>query len=311
MNTEKGRWGVIYSSRAGSFKAHKRWDMIRRYMESRGVQYDFVQSEGFGSVERLTKMLCSNGYHTIVLVGGDGTLNDALNGILQFDNLPDDFAFGIIPNGIGNDFARFWGMTVDDYKQSVDNIIARRTRLIDVGCCSYTDKDNLPQKRFFLNCINIGLGARLVKLADDAMRLIRSKRLSLLSLMIVQIFERKAFTVSIDVDKEHIKQDVMSICIGNCHGYGQTPNSVPYNGLLDMSIVTRPKWWQLFEGFWLLGKGHFLNYRNVYPYRAVKMVISDIDKANISLDGRILIDEINFPMSVKIVREKINFIVPL
>ena len=162
-----------------------------------------------------------------------------------------------------------------------------------------------------MNCINIGLGARLVKLADDAMRLIGSKRLSLLSLMIVQIFERKAFTVSIDVDKEHIKQDVMSICIGNCHGYGQTPNSVPYNGLLDMSIVTRPKWWQLFEGFWLLGKGHFLNYRNVYPYRAAKMVISDIDKANISLDGRILIDEINFPMSVKIVREKINFIVPL
>ena len=94
MNTENGRWGVIDSSRAGSFKAHKRWDMIRRYMESRGVQYDFVQSEGFGSVERLTKMLCSNGYHTIVLVGGDGTLNDALNGILQFDKLPDDFAFG-------------------------------------------------------------------------------------------------------------------------------------------------------------------------------------------------------------------------
>ena len=72
------RWGVVYSSHSGSHKAHKRWAHIRRYMEMMGVQYDFVQSESYGSVERLVTMLCQNGYHTIVIVGGDGALNDEI-----------------------------------------------------------------------------------------------------------------------------------------------------------------------------------------------------------------------------------------
>ena len=111
-------------------------------MEKRGVRYDFVQSEGSGSVERLTRMLCDNAYHTIVVVGNDYALNEALNAIFRTESLPDDFAFGLIPNGIGNDFARFWGVTVDDYRRTIDRIIERRTRLIDVAYCVYTDQDN-------------------------------------------------------------------------------------------------------------------------------------------------------------------------
>lgn len=308
MVSDKERWGVIYSPRAGSYNAHKRWDMIRRYMELRGVQYDYVQSEGFGSVERLAGMLCANGYQTIVLVGGDGTINDAINGILNRKELPEDFAFAVIPNGIGNDFARFWGMTIEDYKRLVDNIIARRTRLIDVGYCSFTDENNIPCRRYFLNCVNIGLGARLVQLTDEAMRFIGSRRLSTVSIAIAQIFERKAFNVEFAIDKETMSQEVMSICVGNCHGYGQTPNSVPYNGLLDMSVITRPKWWQLFEGFWLLGKGHFLNYKNVHPYRARNIEILDAGKACISLDGRMLQDKYVGSLKLGVKKEFVRFI---
>lgn len=310
MATDKSRWGIIYSSRAGSLKSHKRWQLIRRYMESHGIKYDFVQSEGFGSVERLSGMLCSNGYSTIVLVGGDGTLNDAINGILHCETIPENFALGIIPNGIGNDFSRFWGMTVENYKKSIDNIIARKTRKIDVGYCCYTDENNVQQKRYFVNCINIGLGARLVKMADEAMRLIGSKQLSMIPVAIAQAFERKSFNAKLKADTEEISQEVMSICIGNCLGYGQTPNSVPYNGMLDMSIITRPKWWQLLEGFWLLGKGRFLNYKNVHPYRIKRIEIEDVDKALISLDGRILQNSQNCPpLKIGIECEKLDFII--
>lgn len=290
-------------------KSHKRWHLIRKYMESHGIKYDFVQSEGFGSVERLANMLCTNGYSTIVLVGGDGTLNDAINGIMHCDNIPEDLAIGIIPNGIGNDFARFWGMTVDNYKKSVDNIIARKTRKIDIGVCSFTDQDNIPIKRYFVNCINVGLGARLVQITDEMMRLIGSKRLSMIPVAVSQIFERKSYKAHIKAETEEVCQEVMSICVGNCHGYGQTPNSVPYNGLLDMSVITRPKWWQLFEGFWLLGQGRFLNYKNVHPYRVTKINIMETDRAPISLDSRPLQDNIKFPIKVEIEHEKLNFVI--
>ena len=127
MAVEANRWGIIYNPKAGSRKAQKKWNKIREYMEERGVLFDYLQSEGYGSVERLARMLANNGYQTIVLVGGDGAINDAINGIMT-SSVPnkDKIAFGIIPNGIGNDFASYWGLDEDDYKQAVDWIINRR-----------------------------------------------------------------------------------------------------------------------------------------------------------------------------------------
>ena len=74
MSVEPKKWGVIYNPKAGTRKVKKRWKEIKEYMDSKGVDYDYVQSEGFGSVERLAKILANNGYRTIVIVGGDGAL---------------------------------------------------------------------------------------------------------------------------------------------------------------------------------------------------------------------------------------------
>lgn len=308
---EANRIGVIYSPHSGWEHSQKRWQLIRQYMESKGVLYDFVQSEASGSVERLTKMMCDNGYRTIAVVGGDGALNCAVNAMMQSrDTLPEDFAFAVIPNGIGNDFSRFWGVSTDDYKRVVDGIIARNLRKVDVGCCTYQD-DQIPQRRYFLNCINIGLGARLIKTTYDAAYIIGSRRLSIIPALINRVFERKQFAMSMKIETEEIEGKYMSMCIGNCLGYGQTPNSVPYNGMLDISLITRPKWWQLFEGFWLLGKGRFLNYKNVHPYRARQIVVNDVDKALVSLDGIVLPSKEPAPMRITIERDVLNFVVPL
>jgi len=305
---ETSRWGVVYSSHSGSHKAHKRWAHIRRYMEQRGVQYDFVQSESYGSVERLVTMLCQNGYHTIIIVGGDGALNDAVNAIMNNrEALPADFALGTIPNGIGNDFARFWGFSDEAFRQTVDSLVERRTRKVDVAYCVYQD-DNIPQRRYFLDCMNIGLGAKLIKGTNDAARLIGSKRLSIIPALLTRIFERKSFGFRMVIDTEVVEGEFMSVCIGNALGYGQTPNAVPYSGFLDISAITRPKWWQLFEGFWLLGKGRFLNYKNVHPYRASKIVIEQCGRASASLDGLYLHGRDFTPVKIGLEREAVSFI---
>ena len=133
MSVEPGKWGVIYNPKAGTRKVQKRWKEIKEYMDSKGVNYDYVQSEGFGSVERLAKILANNGYRTIVIVGGDGALNDAINGIMLSDaEDKENIALGMIPNGIGNDFAKYWGLSTE-YKPAVDCIINHRLKKIDVG----------------------------------------------------------------------------------------------------------------------------------------------------------------------------------
>ena len=58
MSVEPDKWGVIYNPKAGTRKVQKRWKEIKAYMDSKGVSYDYVQSEGFGSVERLAGHTC-------------------------------------------------------------------------------------------------------------------------------------------------------------------------------------------------------------------------------------------------------------
>jgi diacylglycerol kinase (ATP) len=199
----------------------------KRIYGQQGVSYDYVQSEGFGSVERLAGILANNGYRTIVVVGGDGALNDAINGIM-LSNAEDkrEIAIGIIPNGIGNDFAKYWEMT-SEYKDAVDCIINNRRRKIDVGFCNYYDGEQ-HVTRYFLNAINIGLGARIVKISDQTKRFWGVKFLSYLMALISLFFERKLYRMHLKINGEHIRGRIMTVCIGSAWGYGQVPSAVPY-----------------------------------------------------------------------------------
>ena len=247
MSAEPEKLGVIYNPKAGTRKVQKRWKEIKEYIDSKGVPYDYVQSEGFGSVERLAGILANNGYRTIVVVGGDGALNDVINGIM-LSNAPDkeNIAIGIIPNGIGNDFADYWEMS-SDYKKAVDCIINNRRRKIDVGTCYYYDGEK-HLTRYFLNAINIGLGARIVKITDQCKRFWGVKFLS----------------------------------------YFMAPSAVPYNGWLDVSVIYRPELLQLWSGLWMLIQGRILNHKVVMPYRTQKVKVLRAQNASVDLDGRIL-----------------------
>ncbi len=307
MSVEPGKWGIIYNPKAGTRKVQKRWKEIKEYMDSKGVDYDYVQSEGFGSVERLAGILANNGYRTIVVVGGDGALNDALNGIMNSNaEKKDEIAIGIIPNGIGNDFAKYWGLTMD-YKPAVDCIINNRRKKIDVGYCNYFDGNN-HQRRYFLNAVNIGLGARIVSITDQTKRFWGVKFLSYVTALFLLIFERSLYRMHLRINDEHIRGRIMTVCVGSASGYGLTPSAVPYNGWLDVSVIYRPEFLQIMSGLWMLIQRRILNHKVVKSYRTKKVKILRAKNAPVDLDGRLLPK--HFPLEVGILPEKITVIIP-
>lgn len=307
MSVEPGKWGVIYNPKAGTRKVQKRWKEIKEYMDTKGVSYDYVQSEGFGSVERLAGILANNGYRIIVVVGGDGALNDAINGIMNSNaEQKENIAIGIIPNGIGNDFARFWELDME-YKQAVDWIINNRRKKIDVGYCSFFDGTE-HQKRYFLNAINIGLGARIVKITDQTKRFWGVKYLSYLAAFFLLVFERSLYRMHLRINDEHIRGRIMTVCVGSACGYGQTPSAVPYNGWLDVSVIYRPELLQTMSGLWMLIQGRILNHKVVKSYRTKKVKVLRAKNAAVDLDGRILPK--HFPLEIGILPEKITLIIP-
>lgn len=306
---EASRWGIIYSPKEGVRRVHKHWDAIRAYLSEKGVEYDFVQSEGTPSVERLAAMLASNGYDTIVIVGGDSALNHALNGILSLgDEVRKRVSLGVIPNGWGNDFARFWGFDEDDYKATIDSLVAHRVRKVDVGYC-VTEKDGDGKPRYFLNCVNVGLVANIMNIKHKTRRFWGMLTLSHLSSMFLLIFQRMEHKMHIKINQDVINRKVMTVCVGSAKGYGQTPGGVPYNGLLDVSVVAHSEVTQLIEALWMLFQGRFLNHKAVKAYRTKKVEVYETGKAMISLDGAVWQDA-STPMKIGIHQEWLNFLIP-
>ncbi|MCR5158026.1 MAG: lipid kinase [Prevotella sp.] len=307
---EETRWGILYCPRNGIKSKRKRWERLQKELDARGVKYDMVQSESSSSVERLVTMLIRNGYKMIVIVGGDSALNDAVNCLMNEEHgVREQVMLGVVPNGSLNDFARFWGFNEDDDAQTVDWLNKRRVRKVDLGCIRFTDKLGEQQHRYFLNCVNIGTTADIMNLRQQTRRLLWSRTLSFIVSVVLNIFRRKDYKMRLRVNSETIDRRVMTVCVGNALGYGQTPSAVPYSGMLDLAVVYDPQLLQLFSGLWLLISGRFLNHRSVHPFRTRELIVEEACHALVGIDGRLMKQPVG-QYTVTVEPEVINFLIP-
>ena len=225
MEVANDRWGILYCPKGRGSKMREK---IQRVLDERKVQYDFVQSESTDSVERLMTMLIRNGYKTIIIMGGDSALNDAVNCLMSEEKqVRESIALGVIPNGMMNDFARYWGFDDDEMEQTVDWLIKHRVRRIDLGCVRYTNKKNERCHRYFLNCVNIGLIADVMNLRRQTRSLLGSRTLSFIVSIFLMVFHRMDYRMRVKLNSEVVDRKIMTMCVGSGPGYGQTPNAVP------------------------------------------------------------------------------------
>lgn len=304
---ENNRWGILYCPKG---KGSKQREKIQRVLDERGVQYDFVQSESSDSVERLMTMLIHNGYKTIIIAGGDSALNDAVNCLMNEEKqVRDEIALGVIPNGVLNDFARYWDFKESNLEQTIDWLIKRRVRMIDLGCIRYQNKQGEQCHRYFLNCVNVGLIADIMNLRRQTRSLLGSKTLSFIVSIFLMIFHRMDYKMHVIINSDEVNRKVMTMCVGSGPGYGQTPSAVPYNGMLDVSMIYHTEIMQVFAGLWLLITGRFLNHRAVHPYRTREVRVEETKYALVGVDGRLL-GTIDGAYRITVEQEVINFLIP-
>lgn len=301
------RWGVLYCPRRNSAKQRER---ILRVLDEHSIDYDFVQSESTDSVERLMTMLIRNGYKTIVIMGGDSALNDAVNCLMREDRVVrDEIALGVIPNGVMNDFARYWNFKEGSLEQTVDWLAKRRVRKVDVGCISYQNKAGEAHRRYFLNCVNVGLVADIMNLRQQTRSLLGSRTLSFIVSFFLMLFHRMEYKMRIRINSDVVDRKIMTMCVGCGPGYGQTPRAIPYDGLLDVSVVYHAEFLQVLAGLWLLVTGRFLNHSSVHPYRTREVVVEDAKHAFVGVDGR-LIEKPEGIYRLTVEQEVVNFLIP-
>lgn len=301
---------IIYCPNHRPFvTASKRWDRVEEMLRKYNVDYDMVQSENADSVERLVTMMINNGYEDIVIAGGDSALNDACNCLMKVEKqVRDRICIGVIPNGTMNDFSAFWGLSYDDIELSVQSLVEHRVRKIDVGCIRYTNKQGEQTQRYFLNSINIGLLAKIQKLRQQTRRKFWSRKVSFAVSLLLMVFQKMEHRMTYTINYLTEQHRVTTLCVGNAHGYGQTPNAVPYNGMLDITIVRQQPLLTFVTGIYLFLRGKILMHNRVRPYRSREIEIEAPKNISVSIDGHPM-ESPQGKFRVTVEQEVINFII--
>ena len=151
--------GIIINPKSGkkAFRAQRLY--LWKLLKSRREPFVYrVTKYANHAIELARELVEEKGCTRILILGGDGTLSEAINGIMRADLTVEQRAnikFGLMPRGTGNDFARHWGLD-KNFKRSLNIFFEGHAKPIDVGCVTYW-RNNIPHHRYFINSLGFGI----------------------------------------------------------------------------------------------------------------------------------------------------------
>ena len=193
---------LIVNPIAGAGGTAKKWPHIKELLKSFGLRFDHDLTEAPGHARELAKIAAKNGCELIVSVGGDGTINEVVNGLYDAGNL-NDVMLGIISTGTGSDYIRTVGIprACHEACQCLKN---PRKFAVDVGVIEYFREGQMV-KRLFVNFAGLGFDAEIVKATTQRLKALNSTASYLTGLLTSLIFYKNK-TVSLTIDGETIQK---------------------------------------------------------------------------------------------------------
>jgi len=235
MGTSQG-WFIIVNPAAGGGRVARRWRALERELRRAGVGYTVVRSDQVGHAERLAREAVIQGFRRLLAVGGDGTLNELLNGALATGTAASaDIAVAAAPLGSGNDWARAMRLPAAP-RAFARCMAAGRTHQVDLGRIDFTGAPALPP-RFFLNVAGAGIDAHLIA----GLPVAAGRRFAyLLNLpRALREFRAPVFDVQADGIRRREAQLLVLVANGPYCGGGMrlAPCARPDDGQLDLVCV--------------------------------------------------------------------------
>jgi YegS/Rv2252/BmrU family lipid kinase len=212
---------IILNPTAGRGRGLEAQTIIENKLNSLGLTYDLEKTLGPEHVVNQARRASqSDNYDLIIAAGGDGTINQVVNGMVG-SNIP----LGVIPCGTGNDFAGMIGMPTD-IEEALIQILNGSKLYIDLG------KVN---NRFFINSVGAGFDGQVAHYVNQGFRFLRGKIVYILSIF-KTIFSYSGHQVRITIDGETNEFKALLIAVNNSITYGGglriTPQAVIDDGYL-------------------------------------------------------------------------------
>ena len=234
---------IIVNPCAGNGRTKKIWPQIEASLKKNIGSFSvrFTSDRGDGTI--LTRQILDRGPARIVAIGGDGLLNEVLNGFFIDDILiSSDACLSFVMTGTGCDFQRTLGLP-NNWKSGLENLKNSETRKIDIGKVIYSTDDKKEKKRYFINIASFGLSGAVDQAIEKlGMPKFLGGKLLFLFATIKTIFacRNQSIRYSIDGNKWfEIKTRLGVLANGQFFGGGMNvaPKAKLDDGFLDLLIL--------------------------------------------------------------------------
>ncbi|MEX0986131.1 MAG: diacylglycerol kinase family protein [Bacteroidales bacterium] len=307
------RWLVIVNPAAGGGKAGRDWPGIELLLNSHGLVHDSVTTNRRLHAMVLTREKIEAGYSKIIVVGGDGTMNEVINGVFAQKRLPTtEVMLGLISVGTGNDWGKMFNIPAD-YEAAIETIKNQKTFVQDAGVVTYT-RSNKTWQRYFINIAGMGFGARVVARSNIMKDRGKSGPGLYFATLFTSLIRYRSIRAQIEIDGNAFRRKVfsMNVGIGRYNGGGmiQIPDAIADDGLYSITLIKKMGKLRVIANIKKLYNGKITQHRRVESYTGKVINVDSPSLLQLETDGETLgHSPIAFqiiPRSVKVIANGIS-----
>ena len=283
---------MIVNPNAGVKKGTRDWPGILKLLQKEVPEFEYRLTTARGDAITLAAQGITEGFRNLCVVGGDGTLNEVLNGMMRQESVPvQEITLGMIPVGTGNDWCRMFGIPFD-YVKAIEILKRKKTFLQDAGKVTYYHHDQ-PVVRYFMNVAGMGYDALVAKKTNLLKEKGLGGPLTYFYFVFASLFQYKFIEAVIEVDgKQAFRGEIFSMNVGICKynggGMKQVPFAVPDDGLLDVTLIRKAPKWMVIRYASKLYDGSLVDLPIVNTYRGENIRIRSTEKVFLETDGESL-----------------------
>jgi YegS/Rv2252/BmrU family lipid kinase len=286
--TERG-WKVIINPVSSGGRSGKLWPELEAILRQSGLVFCAELTERPWHAAEIARRALDEGFREFVVVGGDGTVHEAVNGLVVEGAIDPAVSLSIVPGGTGSDLVRFLGVSRDPLKaaQAVAASAVRRVDIGEIRC----QRDGRPHTRYFVNVAGLGFDSEVCARVNRM-----SKRLSgtipYLSSLVATLFSYRNKDVELEFDGHSISGRVNSVvvCNGQYFGGGMWigPRASADDGLLDVVLLKDLNTLEFLYNVPRVYKGTHLTHPKVESFRTTEIHVQARQRMFIQAEGELV-----------------------
>ena len=261
----------------------RRWPQIARRASAAGLVGDVLFSEAPGDLTRLAAEAAADGASLLVVVGGDGTVHEVVNGVAGIDGVE----LAILPRGTGKDFVRSLRIP-RDIGRAIDIARDGSARALDVGRARYTNWDGSPGQAYFANFAGAGISGAIARRANTSSKALGG-RVSFLWATIAVFARWKSAAVTAEINGTRRAGQMFEVLAMNgdyaAGGMWVTPDAEPDDGRFDVLLIGDVTKADFIRTFPKLYRGKHLSHPKIELLHGKDVLVDAETPLPIVLDG--------------------------